>query len=183
MSGEVAEKWGHKSEAGSKLLGASTEPHMGLELTNCEIMTWAKVGCSIDWATQVPLEWFFLRNHLSWQKYFKDNKTNVIIEGYKNSHDFHSHGSRISNQTFDIQVLCFCHHTRLPPCLAYNVQGHCSEKHVYSSWQTIYMGLVSQSSLSRPFSVRRARITSWFTVYNLCLSDVFLLFFIINKWV
>ena len=34
---------------------ASTEPNEGLELTNCEIMTWVDVGRLTDWATQAPL--------------------------------------------------------------------------------------------------------------------------------
>ena len=38
----------------SRLHTVSTEPNAGLELTNREIMTWAKVGCLTDWATQVP---------------------------------------------------------------------------------------------------------------------------------
>ena len=33
----------------------STEPDAGLEPTNCEIMTWAKLWCSTDWATLAPL--------------------------------------------------------------------------------------------------------------------------------
>ena len=32
----------------------STEPDAGLELTDREIMTWAKVRRSADWATQAP---------------------------------------------------------------------------------------------------------------------------------
>ena len=44
-----------ESEAGSRLWAVSTEPSMGLKLTNHEIMTWAKVGGLTDWATQVPL--------------------------------------------------------------------------------------------------------------------------------
>ena len=44
-----------RSEAGSRLWSVSTEPDAGLELTSCEIMTWAQVGSSTDWATQVPL--------------------------------------------------------------------------------------------------------------------------------
>ena len=32
-----------ESEAGSRLCVVSTEPNMGLELMNCEIVTWAKV--------------------------------------------------------------------------------------------------------------------------------------------
>ena len=47
-----------ESEAGSRLWTDSTEPDAGLELTDCEIMTWAKVGRSTDWATQVPLTSF-----------------------------------------------------------------------------------------------------------------------------
>ena len=43
-----------ESEAGCRLWAASTEPDVGPELTNCEIMTWAKVGRLTDWAIQVP---------------------------------------------------------------------------------------------------------------------------------
>ena len=32
----------------------STESNAGLELMNCKVMTWAEVGCLMDWATQVP---------------------------------------------------------------------------------------------------------------------------------
>ena len=32
----------------------STEPDVGLELTNREIMTWAEVGRSTNWAIQAP---------------------------------------------------------------------------------------------------------------------------------
>ena len=47
-----------KSEAGSRLQAVSTEPDMELELTDREIMTWAEVRRSTDWATQVPREMF-----------------------------------------------------------------------------------------------------------------------------
>ena len=43
-----------ESEAGSRLWAVSPEPNVGLELTNREIMTWAEVRCSTDWATQAP---------------------------------------------------------------------------------------------------------------------------------
>ena len=49
-----------ESEAGSRLWAVSTEPDAGLELMNHEIMTWAEVRCSIDWATQVPQFCLFL---------------------------------------------------------------------------------------------------------------------------
>ena len=45
-----------ESEAGSRLWAVSTEPDARLELMDCEIMTWAKVGRLTDWATKVPLE-------------------------------------------------------------------------------------------------------------------------------
>ena len=55
MSGKGAEREGDKeAEAGSRLWIVSTEPDVGRELTNCEIMTWAEVGRSVDWATQAP---------------------------------------------------------------------------------------------------------------------------------
>ena len=41
-----------ETEAGSRLWAISTEPEAGLELTDHEIMTWAKVGLLTDWATQ-----------------------------------------------------------------------------------------------------------------------------------
>ena len=55
-------KWGRdteregdpESEAGSRLRAVSTEPDVGLELMNHEIMTWAEVRRSTNWATQVP---------------------------------------------------------------------------------------------------------------------------------
>ena len=59
MSGGGAERGGDtESKAGSSLWAVSTEPDTALETTNCEIMTWAKVRHSTDWATQAPL--FFL---------------------------------------------------------------------------------------------------------------------------
>ena len=40
MSGEGAEREGDiESDAGSRLRAVSTEPYMGLKLTNCEIMS------------------------------------------------------------------------------------------------------------------------------------------------
>ena len=44
-----------ESKSCSKPWAVSTEPDVGLELMNCEIMTWAEVRCLTDWATQVPL--------------------------------------------------------------------------------------------------------------------------------
>ena len=44
-----------ESEAGSRLRAVSREPDTGIKLTNHKIMTWAKVGCLIDRATQAPL--------------------------------------------------------------------------------------------------------------------------------
>ena len=45
-----------KQAPGSKL--SAQEPDAGLEPTNCEIMTWAEVGRSTDWATQAPPKFF-----------------------------------------------------------------------------------------------------------------------------
>ena len=56
MRGDGAEREGDtESETGSRLWAVSTEPDVELELMNCEIMTWAEVGLSTNWATQVPL--------------------------------------------------------------------------------------------------------------------------------
>ena len=56
--GEGAEREGDtESKAGSRF---STEPDAGLKPIDCKIMTWAKVGRLIDWATQAPLWTQFL---------------------------------------------------------------------------------------------------------------------------
>ena len=45
MNGGGAEREGDtESEADSRLWAISTEPDAGLELTDCEIMTWAEVS-------------------------------------------------------------------------------------------------------------------------------------------
>ena len=63
MNGGGAEREGDtESETGSRLWAVSTEPDAGLELTDREIMTWAEVGRSTDWATQVPQDsWVLTR--------------------------------------------------------------------------------------------------------------------------
>ena len=49
MSRGGAEREGDtESEAGSRLRAISTEPDVGLQLTNCEIMTRVKFGHPID---------------------------------------------------------------------------------------------------------------------------------------
>ena len=58
MSRGGAEKEGDtESKADSSFWADSTEPNVGLELKNLEIMTWAKVGCFNNWATQEPLKY------------------------------------------------------------------------------------------------------------------------------
>ena len=49
-----------ESEAGSRLWAISTEPDVGLEVTNCEVMTWAEVGRLTNWATQAPLKFILI---------------------------------------------------------------------------------------------------------------------------
>ena len=53
-----------ESEAGPRLRAVSTEPDVGLELTNHDIMTRAKVGCLTDRATQEPHTPAFLKSTL-----------------------------------------------------------------------------------------------------------------------
>ena len=58
--GRVREREDTESEASSRLWVVSTEPDIGLEPTDHEIMTWAEVRCLTNWATQVPrYEWVF----------------------------------------------------------------------------------------------------------------------------
>ena len=58
---DTEHEWGRGRKRGrqnlkqTRLRAVSTEPDMGLELMNHEIMTWAKVGCLTDWAIQAPL--------------------------------------------------------------------------------------------------------------------------------
>ena len=60
MRGGGAEREGDtESEAGSRLQVVSNEPDAGLELANREIMTWAQVRRSTDWATQAPRQALF----------------------------------------------------------------------------------------------------------------------------
>ena len=62
MGGGAEREGDTESEAGSRLWAGSTEPDVGLKLTNHEIMTWAEVGRSTDWATQAPQEEIFLKS-------------------------------------------------------------------------------------------------------------------------
>ena len=59
---DIQGEWGRaeregdtESEAGSSFWAVSTKPDAGLEILNCEIMTWAEVERKTDWATQAPL--------------------------------------------------------------------------------------------------------------------------------
>ena len=61
-----------ESEVGSRLWAVSTEPDAALKLTNCEIMTWAKVRRSTDRATQVPLK--FQERHGKREGQIKEKK-------------------------------------------------------------------------------------------------------------
>ena len=57
MSRGGAEREGDtERKAGSRPWAISAEPDTGLELMDCEIMTWADVGCLTNWATKVPLQ-------------------------------------------------------------------------------------------------------------------------------
>ena len=53
--GEGQREGDTESKAGSRLRADSTEPDVGLELTNPKTMTWAKVRCLTYWATQASL--------------------------------------------------------------------------------------------------------------------------------
>ena len=56
-----------ESEAGSRLWAVSTEPNVGLKPMNLKIMTWAKVRCLTNWATQAPLNVYFWQStSMSW---------------------------------------------------------------------------------------------------------------------
>ena len=55
MSEGGAEREGDtESEADSRLWALSTEPEVGLELLNKEIMTWVEAGRLTNWAPRAP---------------------------------------------------------------------------------------------------------------------------------
>ena len=54
---------GQRERETQNLKQVSTEPDVGLELTNPEIMTWAEVGYSTDWATQKPQKFGYFMWH------------------------------------------------------------------------------------------------------------------------
>ena len=77
LGGETEYKQGRGRERGrcriqtdSRLqLSAQTDPDVGLEPTNCEIIIWATVGCLTNWGTQAPCfcvffiwTWIYLLN-------------------------------------------------------------------------------------------------------------------------
>ena len=57
--GGAEREGGTEFKTGSRLWAISTESDAGLKLMSCEIMTWAEVRRFTDWATQVPLNYFF----------------------------------------------------------------------------------------------------------------------------
>ena len=57
--GAERERQNGKQAPGSEL---SAEPDVGLKLTDCEIVTWAKVRHSTNWTTQAPLILLFETN-------------------------------------------------------------------------------------------------------------------------
>ena len=50
----MSEGGAERQRSPSRLCIDSRKPHVGLELMNHEIMTWAKIGSLIDWTTQAP---------------------------------------------------------------------------------------------------------------------------------
>ena len=56
-------EWG-RQRIQSRLCIDSREPDTGLQPMNYEIMTWAKVGRSNDWATQAPLQLWAILNRM-----------------------------------------------------------------------------------------------------------------------
>ena len=79
-AGEGQREGDTESEAGSRLWAISPEPDAGLELTEREIVTWAEVGRSTDWATQAPRYNFILIFKFNNKPYYlRDQKEIKII--------------------------------------------------------------------------------------------------------
>ena len=73
--GRGRERGRHRIQNLEQALGSDTEPNMGLEPMDHEFMTWTKVGCLTDWATQAPQQFGHFRSiprgnsgssHISW---------------------------------------------------------------------------------------------------------------------
>ena len=75
----------------SRLWAVSTRPDAGLELTKCEIMTWAEVGHLTDWATQAPVLWGYFNDSMpinlkilmKWQINWKTQLAKFYSRQYK----------------------------------------------------------------------------------------------------
>ena len=78
--GGAEREGGTESEAGARPWAVRTEPDAGLELTDREIMTWAEVGRSSDWATQVPPQFFFNWSVVYIRRYRSFRTYNTIIQ-------------------------------------------------------------------------------------------------------
>ena len=60
----------HEINPHSRLCADSGKPHARVKLTNREIVTWAEVRCSTDWATQVPIIIFLkMFIYLFWERH------------------------------------------------------------------------------------------------------------------
>ena len=84
---ETERKWEMGRERGrqrirSRLqaLAVSTEPDAGLELTNCEIMTWAEVGHPANWATQAPLHFSHFWESRALSFFFFFHQTHLMLK-------------------------------------------------------------------------------------------------------
>ena len=74
----------------------SSEPEVGLELMNYEIITWAKVGCSTDWATQVSLfmnfKWVYALNLIKKKNLLSNMKNSTTYFSYNSMHFWNPEG-------------------------------------------------------------------------------------------
>ena len=61
--GRGRERGRHRIRSKIQALSREHRAWRGLELTDCKIMTWAKVGHSTNWATQAPLYKAILKSH------------------------------------------------------------------------------------------------------------------------
>ena len=69
--GGVGREGDTESKAGSRLRAVSTETNAGLEPTNREIMTRAKVRRLTDWATQAPHSKLYFCYFCSWEEFHR----------------------------------------------------------------------------------------------------------------
>ena len=76
----------------------SRQPHARFQFPNCEIMNWAQVQCSIDWATQAPSISYKAHTQVIENFWFKKSEMRLIYK-FLESEDTYEKVTGTSNYT------------------------------------------------------------------------------------